>query len=85
MLVYPHGSVIEVERAVVRTFEGDEIEVHGGVYLSPDAYLANAAQFERLTQHDAQRAGRTNVVPTLVVGAALVGLVAGFWFGHRDD
>lgn len=86
MQAYPYGSVIEVERALVKTFEGDEVEVHGGVYLSPDAYLASNAELEKLKRHDAQLEQRSTLVPAMVVGAALLGVAAGFWFGrHRDD
>lgn len=80
-----HGTVIEVEKATLRTFEGEELEVHGGVYLSPDAFLAESAEKERLKRHEAQLEERSSLVPALVVGAALLGVAAGFWFGRRDD
>jgi hypothetical protein len=79
------GTVIEVANATLRTFDGEELEVHGGVYLSPDAYLAEAAEKERLKRHEAQLAERSSLVPALVVGAALLGVAAGFWFGRRGD
>lgn len=85
MQAYPHGSVIEVERAVVKTFEGDEVEVHGGVYLSPDAYLASTAELQKLKREDAQLEAQSKLVPALIVGAALLGVAAGYWFGRRDD
>jgi hypothetical protein len=76
-------QVLEVDSAVVRTFDGEPHEVHGGAYLTPEAYLRTTAALEQL--HQRQLADRASTVPMLVVGAALLGLAAGYWFGGRSD
>lgn len=74
------SNVLEVSTAVVHTPEGDSVEVQGGAYLSPEAFLTTSAELNRLRE----RAAETNSVAGLLLGAALVGLAAGYWLGRRD-
>ncbi len=80
-----HGTIVEVKNAVLHTYEGDALEVHGGAYLSPEAYLATNSEIERLREKGAQQDERSHLVPALMLGAALAGLAAGFWLARRDD
>ena len=40
-------TVLEVKTAVVKTWDGEEHEVHGGAYLSPEGYLTSSGEVER--------------------------------------
>jgi hypothetical protein len=74
------SNVLEVSSAVVHTPEGESIEVQGGAYLSPEAFLTTSAELSRLRE----RAAETTPVVGLLLSAALVGLAAGYWLGRRD-
>ena len=80
-----HGTVVEVKSARLQTFEGEELEVHGGAYLSPEAYLTTNAELERLRERQAESSQKSRLVPTLVLGASLLGLAAGYWFARRSN
>lgn len=80
-----HGTVVEVKSALLQTFDGDSLEVHGGAYLSPEAYLTANAELERLRAQQAENSEKSRLVPTLVLGASLLGLAAGYWFARRSD
>ena len=73
--------VLEVKTAVVKTWDDEEHEVHGGAYLSPEGYLTSSGDVERL------RRQAEGTAISLVIGAALIGLAAGYWLGRRggDD
>jgi len=75
-------GTVEVKSAVVQTWEGESVEVEGGAYLPPEAFLATSAELDRLREKQQET---SNLVPTLMVGAALFGLAAGYWLGRRDD
>ncbi len=75
------SNLLEVHTGVLHTFDGEPHQVQGGVYLTPEAYLHTTAELEQLRQK--REAEASNAVPALVVGAALVGLLAGFWLGRR--
>jgi hypothetical protein len=75
-------GTVEVKSAVVQTWEGESVEVEGGAYLPPEAFLATSAELDRLREKQQET---SNVVPVLMVGAALFGLAAGYWLGRRDD
>jgi len=75
-------GTVEVKSAVVQTWEGESVEVEGGAYLPPEAFLATSAELDRLRE---QQQETSNLVPALLVGAALFGLAAGYWLGRRDD
>ena len=77
-----HGTVVEVKQATLSTFEGESFEVHGGAYLSPEAYLTTEAELTRLRAKQAQLEERGTLVPSLILGAALMGLAAGYWLGR---
>jgi hypothetical protein len=80
-----HGTVVEVKNGTLHTFEGDEVEVHGGAYLSPEAFLTTNGELERLRDKQARLEERSALVPSLIAGAALLGLAAGFYLGSRSD
>jgi len=80
-----HDEVVEVKEAVLNTFDGDRLEVHGGAYLSPEAWLTSQAELQRLTERQAQLEERSMLVPSLIAGAALLGIAAGFWLGRRSS
>ena len=75
-------GTVEVKSAVVQTWEGESVEVQGGAYLPPEAFLATSAELHRLREAQHQT---SNPVPALLFGAALCGLAAGYWLGRRDD
>lgn len=74
-------QVIEVQSGVLHSFEGEEHEVHGGVYLSPEAYLSASGELANLRRRHA--AESSMVLPALVVGTSLLGLALGYWLGRR--
>ena len=78
-------QVIEVESGVLHTFDGETHEVHGGVYLSPEAYLSASSELTNLRRRHAAEA--SSALPALVVGTSLLGVALGFWLGRRghDD
>ena len=80
-----HGTVVEVKDGTLRTFEGEEVEVHGGAYLSPEAYLTTTGELDRLRDQQARMEERSTLVPGLIVAAALIGAAAGYWLGSRAD
>lgn len=77
------GQVIEVEAGTLNTFAGEKVEVRGGAYFSPQAYLTTAAELQRLEQIRAEE--RSLVLPMMILGAAFMGLAAGFWLGRSSD
>lgn len=80
----PHEShLLEVKSGVLHTYDGEAHEVHGGAYLSPEGFLATSAELDRLRAHHADSHSNQGVV--IVLGAALLGLAAGFWLGRRGD
>ena len=80
-----HDEVVEVKEAVLNTFDGDRLEVRGGAYLSPEAWLTSQAELRRLTEKQALLEERSMLVPSVIAGAALLGLAAGFWLGRRSS
>ncbi len=77
-----HRTVVEVKEAVLNTFDGDRLEVSGGAYLSPEAYLASETQLQRLLDGQQKVEQRFALLSGLVVGAGILGFVAGFWLGR---
>ena len=71
-------ELIEVATGVLHTPDGESHEVHGGAYLTPEVYLATHAELTALREREV-----ASTVP-LLIGAALVGLGIGYWFGRRD-
>jgi hypothetical protein len=79
-----HDShLLEVKSGVLHTFDGETHEVQGGAYLTPEGFLATSAELDRLRAHYAESQSNRGVV--LVLGAALLGLAAGYWLGRRRD
>ena len=81
------SDVVEVDSAVVKTFDGASVEVHGGVYLPPQALLRTTTELERLRERAAAQAQVPNAIPIVAVAAGVAGLIIGFWLGSRggDD
>ncbi len=75
----PH--LLEVKSGVLHGWDGEAHEVHGGAYLSPEGVLATSTELSRLREHHAETRSNKGVV--IVLGAALLGLAAGFWLGRR--
>ena len=75
------SSVFEVKKGVLHSYDGEPHEVEGGAYLSPEVYLATAAELEKLRQR--QLLDSSSLIATLVCGSALLGLAAGYWMGSR--
>jgi len=80
-----HGTVVEVKSAVVQSFEGESFEVHGGAYLSPEAFLSTESELNRLRQKQADLEQRSHLLPSLVLAAGLLGVAAGYWLGRRTS
>ncbi|MFT3710338.1 MAG: hypothetical protein QM817_22170 [Archangium sp.] len=78
-------KIVEVRSAVVRTYEGEKLEVEGGAWLSPEAWLSTEAELERLRAKKQDFDKTSMVVPTLMVGAAILGAVVGYWIASDDD
>ncbi len=64
------GAIVEVKDAQVSTFDGEELRVQGGAYLSPEAWLSQEAELRRLREQKAELESKSLLVPGLVVGAA---------------
>ena len=77
-------ELIEVSSGVVKTPDGESLQVEGGAYLPPDVYLRTHAELERLRQRQADAAA-SNALPMLLVGASVFGLALGFWLGGRSE
>lgn len=75
-------ELLEVKKGVLHTFDGEPHEVEGGAYLSPEAYLRTTGELDKLRQQHVESSIAT---PLLVVGAALLGVAAGFWLARRND
>lgn len=76
-----HSTLLEVKSGVLTTFDGETVEVQGGAWLPPEAYLTTSAELEKLRRQEAERTN--TLVAGLVLGAALVGVAAGFALGRR--
>lgn len=77
-------EILEVHRAVVNTFEGEKLEVEGGAYLSPEAWLRTEAELDQLRAKKAELEEKSLLVPGLVVGAAVLGALVGWWLASDD-
>jgi hypothetical protein len=71
-------ELIEVATGLLHTPDGEAHEVQGGAYLTPEAYLMTNAELGKLRARD-----EASLVP-VILGAALLGLAAGYWLGRRD-
>jgi hypothetical protein len=76
------AHVLEVKSGVLHTYDGEAHQVHGGAYLSPEGFLATSAELDRLRAHHAEF--HSSKGPVILLGAALLGLAAGFWLGRRS-
>lgn len=76
------SQLLEVKDGVLHTFDGDTHQVHGGAYMTPEAYLSTSAELQRLRERLASAPG--SVLPAVVFGVALLGFAAGYWLGARD-
>ena len=77
-------EILEVHRAVVNTFEGEKLEVEGGAYLSPEVWLRTEAELDQLRAKKAELEEKSLLVPGLVVGAAVLGALVGWWLASDD-
>lgn len=75
-------ALVEVKRGTLHTFEGEPREVEGGVYLSPQEYLRMTGELARLQERTVER---SVALPVVAIGAALLGVAAGLWWGRRRD
>jgi hypothetical protein len=78
-----HSQLLEVKSAVLNTWDGEAVEVHGGAYLPPEAFLTANAELERLRERAAERT--TAVAVGLVLGGALLGFAVGYQLARRRD
>ena len=78
-----HSTVVEVESAVVKPFDGEPVEVHGGVYLSPEAFLSTASELERLRERAAEGDQLPRLLPVVACAAGLAGFAVGYWLANR--
>lgn len=79
------SDVVEVDSALVKTFDGDSIEVRGGVYLPPEALLRTTTELERLRERAALQAQVPNAIPIVACAAGVAGLLIGYWLASRGD
>jgi len=61
------------------------VEVRGGAYLSPEAWLRTESEVERLRAKTAELEERSLLVPSMVLAAGLLGTALGFWLGRRSS
>jgi hypothetical protein len=76
-------DLMEISSGVVTTPDGASHQIHGGAYLSPEAYLRTHSELGRLRQQQAEAAA-SKALPMLLVGASVFGLAIGFWLGTRS-
>lgn len=76
--------LLEVATGTVKTPDGEQHQIHGGAYLSPEAYLHTQAELEKLRQAQADAAA-SKLIPAMVIGAGVLGLAVGLWLGRRTD
>jgi hypothetical protein len=76
-------NVLEVESAIVKTFDGDALEVRGGAYLSPEGVLRTTAELSRLRARVIDQDELPSLLPIIACSAGLAGLVFGYWLGRR--
>lgn len=80
--MHDEPGLVEVKRGTLETFEGESHAVEGGVYLAPQEYLRMNAELSRLKERTVET---SMAVPVIAIGAALLGLAAGYWWGSRGD
>jgi hypothetical protein len=79
------GAVVEVRVAQVSTFDGETMDVQGGAYLSPEAWLSHDLELRRLREEKAQSDAKSMLVPGLMFGAALLGAAFGYWYARDNE
>ncbi len=79
------GAVVEVRVAQVSTFDGETMDVQGGAYLSPEAWLSHDLELRLLFTQAAQNDARSLLVPGLMFGAALLGAAFGYWYARDNE
>lgn len=77
-------NLLEVATGTVKTPDGELHQIHGGAYLTPEAFLHTQAELEKLRQAQADAAA-SKLIPALVLGAGVFGLALGLWLGRRSD
>ncbi|MBE2251392.1 MAG: hypothetical protein IAE78_17765 [Myxococcus sp.] len=76
-------NLVEVESGVVKTFDGEAIEVRGGAYLSPEGVLRTTAELQRLRSRVIEQDELPSLLPIVACTTALAGLALGYWLGRR--
>jgi len=76
-------NVVEVESAIVKTFDGEALEVQGGAYLTPEGVLRTTAELTRLRARVIDQDQLPSLLPLVACSAGLAGLVFGYWLGRR--
>jgi hypothetical protein len=77
-------ELIEVASGTLTTPDGQKHQIQGGAYLTPEAYLQAQGELERLRQAQLDAAA-SKALPTLMIGAGLVGFALGFWLARSGD
>lgn len=77
-------NLLEVATGTLTTPDGEKHQIQGGAYLTPEAYLHTQAELERLRQAQVDAAA-SRALPTLMVGAGIVGFALGFWLARSGD
>jgi hypothetical protein len=76
-------DILEVKSAVLHTFEGETRQVQGGVYLTPEGYLSQSNELATLRRQ--KREDDSLRWPMVAIGAALLGLAAGYWLAQDSE
>ncbi len=72
------STFFEVKSGVIKTFDGEEHEVQGGAYLSPEHYLSTHAELER----SREKSTGSSSAMTLLIAVGLLGFAAGLVVGR---
>ncbi len=77
-------NLLEVATGTLTTPDGEQHQIQGGAYLTPEAFLHTQAELEKLRQAQLDAAA-SRALPMLTIGAGLVGFAIGYWLARDSD
>ncbi len=76
-------ELVEIASGTFQTPDGQTVQIDGGAYLTPEAYLRTQGELERLRHYRAE-VEASRLLPALVFAAGAAGVMLGFWLGRRS-